>query len=62
MKLLRLTSLLLGLALAVAAPLFGQPRRKVIVDEDCLGPATTNLQTVLMFIQSPEVETLGSRS
>ncbi len=59
MKLLRRTSLLLGLALTIAAPLSGQPKRKVIVDEDCLGPATTDLQAVLMFIQSPEIQTLG---
>ncbi len=59
-KLLRLIiTLFLGLSLAVAAPLFGQPKRKVIVDQDCRGPATTDLQSVLMFIQSPEVETLG---
>ena len=43
----------------VTAPLRGQTKRKVIVDEDCLGPATTDLQAVLMFIQSPEVQTLG---
>ena len=52
-------TLLLPFLLVMAAPLFGQPKRKVIIDQDCRGPATTDLQAVLMFIQSPEVETLG---
>lgn len=34
-------------------------RRKVIIDQDTLGPATTNLQSVAMLIQSPETEVLG---
>jgi purine nucleosidase len=34
-------------------------RRKVIIDQDTLGPATTNLQSVAMLIQSPEAEVLG---
>ena len=36
-----------------------QPRRKVIIDQDCSGPAGSNLQTLLVMIQSPEVEVLG---
>jgi len=34
-------------------------RRKVIVDRDSLGPATTNLQSVAMLLNAPEVEVLG---
>ncbi len=36
-----------------------QPRRKVIINEDCSGPGGSNLQTLLVMIQSPQVEVLG---
>ena len=36
-----------------------QPRRKIIIDEDCSGPGGSNMQTLLMLIQSPQVEVLG---
>ena len=38
---------------------WAQPRRKVIINEDCSGPGGSNLQTLLVMIQSPEVEVLG---
>jgi len=44
--------------LAIAAA-WSQPRRKVIVNEDCSGPGGSNLQTLLTMIQSPQVEVLG---
>ena len=34
-------------------------RRKVIINEDCSGPGGSNLQTLLVMIQSPQVEVLG---
>lgn len=34
-------------------------RRKVIIDQDTLGPATSNLQSVAMLVQSPDTEVLG---
>ena len=37
---------------------WGQQRRKVIINEDCSGPGGSNLQTVLMMIQSPHVDVL----
>ena len=47
-------------ALLLATALcFAQPRRKVIVDQDCAGPGGSNLQTVALMIQSPQVELLG---
>jgi purine nucleosidase len=58
----RLTS---RLALVVLIALLGQclgsttPRRKVIINEDCSGPGGSNLQTLLVMIQSPQVEVLG---
>jgi inosine-uridine nucleoside N-ribohydrolase len=36
-----------------------QQRRKVIIHEDCSGPGGSNLQTLLVMIQSPQVEVLG---
>jgi inosine-uridine nucleoside N-ribohydrolase len=45
---------LLASSLAVA-----QPRRKVIINEDCSGPGGSNMQTLLVMIQSPAVEVLG---
>ena len=35
-----------------------QPR-KVIINEDCSGPGGSNMQTLLVMIQSPQVEVLG---
>ena len=43
----------------LAAPLAAQPKRKVIVDQDARGPATTDQQSILVFIQSPQTEVLG---
>jgi len=37
-----------------------QARRKVIVNEDFSGPGGSNLQTLLVMIQSPQVEVLGA--
>ncbi len=48
--------LLLLLACAFAQ---AQQRRKVIINEDCSGPGGSNLQTLLVMIQSPQVEVLG---
>lgn len=36
-----------------------QTKRKVIIDQDARGAATTDQQSILMFLQSPSVETLG---
>jgi purine nucleosidase len=36
-----------------------QAKRKVIIDQDARGAATTDQQSILMFLQSPNVETLG---
>ena len=37
----------------------GPAKDKVILDQDAFGPATSNLQGLLMFIQSPHVDVLG---
>ena len=37
----------------------GQTKRKVIVDQDARGPATTDQQSMLALIQAPQAEVLG---
>jgi purine nucleosidase len=49
----------IGLVLLVGPAAWSQQRRKIIIDEDCSGPAGTNLQALLVLIQSPQVEVLG---
>jgi purine nucleosidase len=36
-----------------------QTRRKVILDQDARGPATTDQQSMLLVLQSPQIDTLG---
>lgn len=36
-----------------------QARRKVIIDQDGRGPATTDQQSMLLMLQSPQVEVMG---
>ena len=36
-----------------------QTRRKVIIDQDASGPGGSNLQAIMVLVQSPQVETLG---
>ena len=38
---------------------WSQQRRKIIINEDCSGPGGSNMQTLLLLIQSKEVEVLG---
>src|SRR6202047_5172873 len=52
-----LPAILLLLLASPFAP--AQQRRKVIINEDCSGPGGSNLQTLLVMIQSPQVEVLG---
>eukprot|EP01030_Chromulinospumella_sphaerica_P030324 gene30324-30849_t len=33
--------------------------RKVIIDQDALGPATSNLQSIAMLLNAPDVSVLG---
>ncbi|MBV8069740.1 MAG: nucleoside hydrolase [Acidobacteriaceae bacterium] len=50
----------MAIALAMlAGSLSAQTRRKVIIDEDAAGPGGTNMQAILVMIQSPDVEVLG---
>src|SRR5437660_8500398 len=38
---------------------WAQQRRKVIINQDCSGPGGSNMQTLLLLIQSPDVDVLG---
>ena len=49
----------LFLVLLPAAVCSAQTRRKVIINEDCSGPGGSNMQTLALMIQSPQVEVLG---
>src|ERR1700677_3713465 len=55
------TLALILLLVAFVGHSFGsaQPRRKVIINEDCSGPGGSNMQTLLVLIQSPQVDVLG---
>src|SRR6478672_8027700 len=44
--------------LAAASPLWAQ-KIKVIVDQDARGPATTDMQSILIFLQSDKFDVLG---
>ncbi|MFN8058762.1 MAG: nucleoside hydrolase [Vicinamibacterales bacterium] len=49
-----LASIVLG-----GGTLAAQSRPKIIVDQDARGPASTDMQSMLMFLQSPDVDVLG---
>ena len=44
---------------AQAGAVTASERIKVIVDQDARGPCSTDMQSILMFAQSPQVEVLG---
>ena len=48
-----------AILLFVTAVAMAQPRRKVIINEDFSGPGGSNMQTLLVMVQSPQVEVLG---
>jgi inosine-uridine nucleoside N-ribohydrolase len=56
---LKIKSFLLSLLLLTATLCSAQSRRKVIINEDCSGPGGSNMQTLMVMIQSPQVEVLG---
>src|SRR3984957_14138500 len=55
------TLVLLGAALLAGASWAqdGGARRKVIIDQDAFGPAGSNMQAILMLLQSKDVDVLG---
>lgn len=62
MREMRAVCLVLALGVLAVAPVDvvgAEEKIKVIVDQDARGPCTTDMQSVLMFVQSPDVEVLG---
>ena len=55
----RLSALALLLLSAVSLAQESGMRRKVIIDQDAFGPASSNLQAILMLLQASNVELLG---
>jgi purine nucleosidase len=55
---LKTTLSIFSILLAVL-PSTAQSRRKVIIDQDARGPATTDQQSMMLLLQAPNVETLG---
>ena len=53
------SKLVIAVFFIAAASCSAQPRRKIIVNEDCSGPGGSNMQTVALLVQSPQVEVLG---
>src|SRR5271168_1144466 len=47
------------LLVAAILPVSAQSRRKIIINQDCSGPGGSNMQTLLVLIQSPQVDVLG---
>ena len=58
MKLHKFLFLILSL-LSAESFVQGQQRRKVIINQDGSGPGGSNMQTLALLIQSPQVEVLG---
>ena len=58
MKLCRIRSLTTTLLLLLSLNCWAQ-KRKVIIDQDAAGPAGTDQQAILLFIQSSQTEVLG---
>jgi inosine-uridine nucleoside N-ribohydrolase len=53
---------LAAVVLALCLPAIAQQasgKRKVIIDQDAAGPAGTDQQSILLFLQSPQTEVLG---
>jgi len=58
----RPAALLAGICCALglhAADAAGPHPRKVIIDQDSIGPGGTDLTSILLLLQSPDVEVLG---
>jgi len=52
-------ALLLIVASGLHATADAATRRKVIIDQDAFGPASSNLQAILLLLQADDVEVLG---
>ena len=55
----RIRYLFVIVVLLASSLCFAQPKHKIIINQDCSGPGGSNLQTLALLIQSPDVEVLG---
>jgi purine nucleosidase len=51
--------LLTAVLLTTSLTFWGQDKRKIIIDQDAAGPAGTDLQSIVLLVQSPQTEVLG---
>jgi purine nucleosidase len=51
--------LITAVLLSLSTYIWGQGKRKVIIDQDAAGPAGTDQTSLLLLIQSPQTEVLG---
>jgi purine nucleosidase len=56
-SLAKFASFALALVLAGSAP--GQEKKYVVIDQDAAGPGGTDMMSILLLLQAPQVETLG---
>jgi inosine-uridine nucleoside N-ribohydrolase len=59
MKHRRIWGFTVGVLLCASLACWGQEKRKVIVNQDVMGPAGTDCQSILEMVQSPAVDVLG---
>lgn len=55
----RMLTVLASLLLLATAGLRAQSRRYVVIDQDAMGPGGTDMNSILVFLQSPNVDVLG---
>lgn len=56
---LRIPALFFLVLVLAAAAVQGQSKRYVVIDQDAMGPAGTDMNSILVFLQSPDVDVLG---
>ena len=59
MRLIARKTLVILSLLLLAGPAFAQENRYVIIDQDAAGPGGTDMMSILLLLQSPNVTTLG---
>src|SRR6201998_4621959 len=59
MKLLARICVFASVILSCALSLNAQSKKKVIIDQDAAGPGGTDMQSILVLVNSPETEVLG---
>jgi purine nucleosidase len=59
MRRFRLQTCLLALLVCLLPDVAVAQRRKIIVDQDARGPASTDMLSILLFLQAPDVDVLG---